>query len=574
MRWVAFRTVQNQTFSICFGLQVPACACSNSSIPETAAYFSVDGGNTKLADYGQNSDPSDFLNDSLSPEDPFNEFYDSNTIQHLTNLDLRQLDVLGFNTGALTYIPPTVYAVSNISVSENQSIAASSLISLISNPSGDSITLDIFKDDGGGSGYFTVNGVPQPDGQWIIPTSSSDNVQYVGGSSPGTDTLEVGIYDYTTNQYYTSSTTTSATTAAPATVTGGSFSIGPDRSVEIASYLSVSNPSGDDITEYAFYDAGGGNGYLTLGGTAEPDGQWVSVSPSNLSSVDYVGGSSAGSQTLSVAIYDATTGAWSANSFTATTTSPASVTGYNFSVHPHQRVAISSHFSLSNPSGDNVVEYAFFDQGGGRGHFTVGGTAQPNGQWISTSDPSSVDYVGRSWRGPQTLEVAVNDGTTGTWSPISFFTATTTAAHHTHAANSGGISSAAEAVGTATNLAMLQPILGGATLEVPSADAGSVTFAGATGTLLLDDSSSFTGTVAGMTGQDTLDFRNIHFTAFERPTYAGISAGGTLTVSDGTHAANIALSGNYTSSTFVASSDGHGGTSVVSSPTAANHSWM
>jgi hypothetical protein len=30
-----------------------------------AAYFSVDGGNTKLADLGQNSDPSDFLNSGV-----------------------------------------------------------------------------------------------------------------------------------------------------------------------------------------------------------------------------------------------------------------------------------------------------------------------------------------------------------------------------------------------------------------------------------------------------------------------------------------------------------------------------
>jgi hypothetical protein len=40
------------------------------------------------------------------------------------------------------------------------------------------------------------------------------------------------------------------------------------------------------------------------------------------------------------------------------------------------------------------------------------------------------------------------------------------------------------------------------------------------------------------------------------------SSGGTLNVTDGTHAANIALLGNYLSSIFVPSSDGHGGTSV------------
>ena len=44
--------------------------------PVPAAYFSVDGGNTKLADFGQISDPSDFLNSGVQgANDPFNEFY-------------------------------------------------------------------------------------------------------------------------------------------------------------------------------------------------------------------------------------------------------------------------------------------------------------------------------------------------------------------------------------------------------------------------------------------------------------------------------------------------------------------
>ena len=70
------------------------------------------------------------------------------------------------------------------------------------------------EDDGGGTGYFTLNGVAQPDGQWIYP-NPGDNVQYVGCSTPGTDTLEVGIYDYTTNSYSYAPTTIAAATTAP-----------------------------------------------------------------------------------------------------------------------------------------------------------------------------------------------------------------------------------------------------------------------------------------------------------------------------------------------------------------------
>src|SRR5262249_13781606 len=62
------------------------------------AYFSLDGGATKLADYGRDSDPSDFLNDGVQgAHDAFNEFYDSDTTQMLSGVDLQQLQALGFH---------------------------------------------------------------------------------------------------------------------------------------------------------------------------------------------------------------------------------------------------------------------------------------------------------------------------------------------------------------------------------------------------------------------------------------------------------------------------------------------
>ncbi len=41
-----------------------------------------------------------------------------------------------------------------------------------------------------------------------------------------------------------------------------------------------------------------------------------------------------------------------------------------------------------------------------------------------------------------------------------------------------------------------------------------------------------------------------------------INSGGTLSVGDGVHTVNIALLGSYMASTFVAASDGHGGTLI------------
>jgi hypothetical protein len=104
----------------------------------------------------------------------------------------------------------------------------------------------------------------------------------------------------------------------------------------------------------------------------------------------------------------------------------------------------------------------------------------------------------------------------------------------------------------------------GETITLGSAFAGTVNFLSDTGTLKLENSSSFAGTVAGLCGQDAIDFADIGFGANSTLGYAANSdhSGGTLSVGDGTHMANIALLGSYMASTFVAASDGHGGTLI------------
>jgi hypothetical protein len=112
-----------------------------------------------------------------------------------------------------------------------------------------------------------------------------------------------------------------------------------------------------------------------------------------------------------------------------------------------------------------------------------------------------------------------------------------------------------------------RPFVGaGETLQVASAYSGQVLFTSNTGILELLKSSNFTGTVAGMTGNDAIDFDAIDPTKVQPPTYSGDASGGTLTVTDGSHIARVALLGNYLASTFVTSSDGHGGTSVIDPP--------
>jgi len=93
----------------------------------------------------------------------------------------------------------------------------------------------------------------------------------------------------------------------------------------------------------------------------------------------------------------------------------------------------------------------------------------------------------------------------------------------------------------------------------------NVTFAsGSKGTLELAHGQTYAGRISGLstTGANFLDLDDIAFGVTTTTKYAGTSAGGVLTVTDGAHTASIKLIGDYTASTFVAATDGHGGTLI------------
>jgi hypothetical protein len=108
-------------------------------------------------------------------------------------------------------------------------------------------------------------------------------------------------------------------------------------------------------------------------------------------------------------------------------------------------------------------------------------------------------------------------------------------------------------------------------MELSSAYSGAVTFLADTGALKLDNASSFTGTVAGLAGQDSIDLCDVPFAADMTPAYSATrDNGGTLTVSDGTHASNLALLGNYMAASFVTASNGNGGTLITATQPASD----
>jgi hypothetical protein len=105
----------------------------------------------------------------------------------------------------------------------------------------------------------------------------------------------------------------------------------------------------------------------------------------------------------------------------------------------------------------------------------------------------------------------------------------------------------------------------GGTLDLTSSFNDRVAFTGTTGVLHLAQSTAYTSNITGFSksGGTSLDLGDIGFVGSSEATFSGTTSSGVLTVTDGTHTAHIHLRGNYIHSTFVASSDSHGGTIVV-----------
>jgi hypothetical protein len=108
-------------------------------------------------------------------------------------------------------------------------------------------------------------------------------------------------------------------------------------------------------------------------------------------------------------------------------------------------------------------------------------------------------------------------------------------------------------------------ISGSATLEFAAASAENTVFApGSSGTLVLDHGFDFSGVVSGMTATNHLDLLDINFAKGATLNYTAKAdgSGGTLTVADGTHTANIALEGHFDPAGFQAAADHGTGTLI------------
>ncbi|MGY3693161.1 autotransporter passenger strand-loop-strand repeat protein [Bradyrhizobium sp. USDA 3240] len=432
---------------------------------------------------------------------------------------------------------PVVTAANVAAVHGETSTLASSLFST-SDAESDPITQYAFWDTGG-NGHWVVNGVAQAANAEIdVSAANLSQVSYVFGPGNSTlDTLYVRANDGSEWGAWTAFTATPGPDTAPV-VTASNVSGIHGHSVAASTLFSTSDAESDPITQYAFWDTGG-NGHWVVNGVAQAANAEIDVSAANLSQVSYVfGPGGSPSDTLFVRANDGSE--WSTwKSFTATATNQApTVSVSNVVTVSGQTFAAANLVTATDADGDAITKYALWDSNT-NGRWNVNGVNQSANTEIDITAAQLSQTTYQAGSGTDQLWIRANDGTA--WGAWQSFNVT----------------------GESPSSANIVP---GGTLELTGGSNAGVTFQGSTGTLKLDNSASFSGTVAGMTGSDAIDFANINFASVHTPTFSGTSTNGTLTVTDGTVTASIALLGNYMASTFTTSSDGHGGILVVDPP--------
>ena len=90
-----------------------------------------------------------------------------------------------------------------------------------------------------------------------------------------------------------------------------------------------------------------------------------------------------------------------------------------------------------------------------------------------------------------------------------------------------------------------------------------------TGQLVLNQATSYTGTISGFGTTQSIDLTDINFAAGVKISYASNSrrnTSGVLTITEGTQTVRLELSGTYTLANFKVASDGNGGT-LLTDPT-------
>jgi VCBS repeat-containing protein len=316
-----------------------------------------------------------------------------------------------FNVNAAVVHPPVATASTVTATSPGEVFAASSLFSA-TDPGGYPITEYYFYDKTAGSGYWALNGVAVPANQTLhITAAQLSQVTFHSGTS-GSDDLLVCAGDGYSLAPWTEFNVNAAVVHPPVVTAGTVTATSPGEVFAASSLFSATDPGGYPITEYYFYDKTVGSGYWALNGVAVPANQTLHITAAQLSQVTFHSGTS-GSDDLLVCAGDAYSLApWTEFNVNAAVVHPPVVTAGTVTAGtPGQVFAATSLFSVTDPGGDPITEYYFYDKTVGSGYWALNGVAVPANQTlhITAAQLSQVTFHSGTSGGDDLL-VCAGDG--------------------------------------------------------------------------------------------------------------------------------------------------------------------
>ena len=322
---------------------------------------------------------------------------------------------------ATNNFPPDVVGIDQ-KVELNDKIRASRIFRA-SDLDGNPITRVRFYDSGAlaTSGHFEVDGVEKTARQWFeVAAADLSKVIYQAGTVRGSETVNFRVYDgqFWSNMGSALLSSIPVNSKKPRVSTTDTSVLAYEKSL-IGDSFRASDPEGGDIVKYRIRDVSktsGNGGYFEINGKKKVQGRFFSFTDKN--ALVYVGRLSKQtvSEQIEVRAFDGKL--WSdIETFNVTTIGNKSaplVTTRDIELGVDQTLPSEGLFSVSDPDGNSIKKYRFFDTGvlTDGGHFTVNGVRQDPLKWfqVSADQLSTVVYHSAKTADREQLRVQAFDG--------------------------------------------------------------------------------------------------------------------------------------------------------------------
>jgi Tryptophan-rich Synechocystis species C-terminal domain/Bacterial Ig-like domain (group 1) len=460
---------------------------SGSTAP--ASYFSIDGGVTKLADYGQTSDPADFLNSGVQgANDPLNEFYSASTSQQLSTVDKELLDALGFNVNMST--PGTPSAATSSIVASSPTVTAdgtstTSLTVTVKDAQGNAVagTAVTLSASGSSNNFGTFSGTTDAHGVFTTTLAST---------LAQTETItatEGGVQEQTSVSFVAG-----APSAATSSIVAGSPTVTADGTSTTMLTVTVKDANGNAVAGTAVTLSGDGsaNTFGAISGTTNANGVFSTTLASSLVQTENITATEG-------SVHETTSVSFVPSGPSATTSS----------------IVASSPTVTADGISTTTLTVTVLDAGG---HAVVGtavtlsgsGSANSFGAVSGTTNASGVFTTTLSSTLAQTETITATEGATREHTSVNFVAGAPSATTSTIVANAPTVT----ADGTSTT-----------TLTVTVEDAFGNAVAGTAVTLSANGSSNSFGAISGTTNANGVFSTTLSSTLVQSETITATEGG-------------------------------------------------